>query len=582
MIPSNLKGHDTGGFLGVNLRQDRLRLADGDVARAINADLHTQPGTLLMRLGKESQLTTAVADPEVRRIGLMLSNLPYYVAGHSLYRATRAIHSGLSEEFVTTFQPFRPLNDDTLWMFVADQGIMLKDNGNYTGGANHWASDAPTDAAVTTTGAGALSGAYSVRYTYARLTVDGSVAYETNPSPVSNTANLSTQGLAISGLVDSTDPQITHKRVYRTVAGATAYLFDQNVAQGTTTLLSTTADTALGDLVETDNDPPPQASWAFEFQEHMFLCRDETNPHYLWWSKRFRPEQFPLENFLEVGNPSDPLQGGVAFAGLAAVFTRLTKYRIFGNATSGFNHQEAITRRGTNAINATKATEHGIIYPSRDGIFRTALSSPDEELSNEIEPLFMGEEVNGFLPVNWDRSLLFSADVYKGRYYLSYCSGESTSPDMLMVYSFDTKRWYFYDHPLRSLHSDEKNNRLLAGTLTGQVVELETGSNDDGADIEFEVETKDYAGEDGPHVLKFYQYFKTDLDTNGAAINIDFYLDDVRRATLYVSTPSRTIKYFALPESLLGYRWRARFRYTGTTRIRIYGCAALYLALGAA
>jgi hypothetical protein len=583
MIPSTLKGHDTGGFLGVNLRKDRLRLEDGDVARAINVDFHTQPGTLIMRKGRANQLTTALADLEVRRIGLMLFSLPYYVAGHSLYRATTAINGSLSTELVTTFQPFRPLNDDTLWMFVADQGIMLKDDGSDGDGAVSWGSAAPTATPVVAAGAaGSLTGEYSIRYTYARLTSSGAVAYETNPSPVSNSVTLSSQVLSLSGLTASTDPQITHLRVYRTVAGATAYLFDQNIANGTTTGTSSQADTALGDEVETDNDPPPEASWVFEFLEHLFLCRDASNPHYLWWSKRFRPEAVPLENFLEVGNPSDPLQCGVSYAGLAAVFTRQTKYRLFGNATSGFNVQEAITRRGTTAINAVKATEHGVIYPSRDGIFQTMLASPDVELTNDIEPLFMGETVNDFAPINWDQAVKFSADVFKGRYYFSYCSGTNTSPDMLAVFSFDTKRWYFYDHPLSSLHSDEKNNRLIGGNTSGQVVELETGSDDDGERIAFDCETKEFAGEEGPHVYKFYQFFKADLDTGGDPINIDFFLDDTRRATLYVTTTTRSIKYFPLPEALLGFRWRARFRYTGRVRIKIYGCAALYVPLGAA
>lgn len=38
-----LTGQELRGFRGVNLKQDRLNLEDQDVARAINADLHSQP-----------------------------------------------------------------------------------------------------------------------------------------------------------------------------------------------------------------------------------------------------------------------------------------------------------------------------------------------------------------------------------------------------------------------------------------------------------------------------------------------------------------------------------------------------------
>ena len=46
-------------FLGVNLRRDRLNLADTEVAKAINADFHRQPGTALLRLGRSNQFSTS-------------------------------------------------------------------------------------------------------------------------------------------------------------------------------------------------------------------------------------------------------------------------------------------------------------------------------------------------------------------------------------------------------------------------------------------------------------------------------------------------------------------------------------------
>lgn len=579
MVPSTLKGHDSGGFLGVNLRQDRMRLSDGDVARAINADLHTQPGSILLRLGRTRQISTALADLSVRRLARYYGGSRYRVAGQSLYRNETAIYGGLSNELVTTMTPFRPLNDTTVFMFVADTSRMQKDSGT---ALSDWGVAAPTTKPTVATGAGTgLTGAYGFRYTYVRI-VGGVVVYESNPSPVSDTVNPINQDIAISGLIDSTDSTITHKRIYRTPADATSYLYDQDIAVGTTTGTSSTADTALGGEVEVDNDPPPNASWCFGYLEHMFLCRDRDNPHYLWWSKRYRPEQVPAENFIEIGHPQDPLQCGVAYGGLAGVFSRLTKYRILGNTTSGFVHQEAMTKRGTPAFNAVVATEQGIIFPALDGIFVTQLVSPDVEVTNEIEPLFHDEEVNGFYPINWGAASLFSAAVFKGRYYLSYADSRSNIPNMLMVYSFDTKRWYFYDHPLSSLFVEEEDNRMTAGTQTGFVVTMENGSDDEGEDIALEVETKDYAGEEGGNILKLYQYVKIDADTLGAAVNIDFYLDDTRRATLYLSHDGRTSRLYNLPASLLGYKWRAKVRYTGTERIRIYNCGALYVPLSAA
>jgi len=129
---------------------------------------------------------------------------------------------------------------------------------------------------------------------------------------------------------------------------------------------------------------------------------------------------------------------------------------------------------------------------------------------------------------------------------------------------------------------EEEISKLSAGTQTGFVVYVEDGSDDEGDDIAMEVETRDYAGEEGSNVLKLYQYLKVDADTLGEYVNIDFYLDDTRRATLYLAHDGRTSKLYNLPASLLGYKWRAKIRYTGNTRVRIYSAGALYVPLSAA
>jgi len=55
-------------FLGVNLRKDRIDLADEELAKSINADLHSFPGSIILRKGRTKQYTTALSDLVIRRI----------------------------------------------------------------------------------------------------------------------------------------------------------------------------------------------------------------------------------------------------------------------------------------------------------------------------------------------------------------------------------------------------------------------------------------------------------------------------------------------------------------------------------
>lgn len=654
---ATMKGQPSGRFLGVNLRQDRVSLADDEVAKAINADLHSQPGTIVLRLGRTAQNASPLADLAIRRIA-KINGHRYRVAGQRVYCGeTEIINIALSTNLITTMLPFRPLADTTIWNFIADDSRMFKTNCTTVG---TWGLPVPSQPTLAVGIQGSLTGAYVVQYTFVRL-VDGAVAAEGNPSTVTEAVSLSSHDLGIGDLAHPTDPTTNALGIYRSVANTTPTLLDTRIlipsdnAYGVThnweatavdevsrlvlhwtvnlgnilvspgsavsrgsalweptdtgnaedvngrrgthrwevTLLyvttqtlywaysSTKADTSLGDLIAVDNGVPPNASWVTNFQEHAFLCRDASNPHYLWFSKRFKPEQVPADNFLELGNADDPLQCAGVVGGQLGVFSRKTKYRVFGNATSGFASMEAASARGTPCPMALIQTEFGIIFVARDGIFSTFLSSPDTHFSERILPLFFGETVNDMAPIDWDYATHFSAATYKGRYYFSYVEEGQTTPNRLAVYSRDTQHWYHYDHPLRSLYVEEDTDLALGGGLDGYVYVLENGTTDNGSSIALDVDTKDFQG-DSKEVRKLFLYLKTDMNTLGATVTVKFYVDDVLLRTTTVSTSARAERLLPLPEGTMGHHWRANFTYTGNARIRIYPCAALYLPLGPA
>ena len=624
------------GFLGVNLRTERVDLADEELAKAVNADFHTQPGTIVLRLGRTKQFSVALTDLVIRRLA-KINSKRYQVAGTAVYRDQTSILTGLSSNLITTLLGFRPLNETTTWAFIADDSLMRKDDGT---NVRTWGIATPS-AALTLAAGGApgVTGNYGARYTFVRKTSDGKIAHEGNPSAVPVILAATAQHIVVSGFEDTTDAQVTHARFYRTVASGATYLFESEIpfaanawgyaftweaaeisaanefkfttadaasatqvcfawekqhqdgagSIGTNSVpvasnacmawLVGIADGALGSAVETDNDRPPNASWCWSFQEHVFLCRDASNPHYLWPSKRFRPEAFPATGFLEIGNPDDPLQCVIGNAGLLGAFSRLTKYRILGNAVSGFVHQEALSRRGTPAPMAAVPTELGVIFVARDGVFLTNFVSADAQFGDPILPLFFGETVNGMSPINWSSVLTMAGATYKDRYYLSYPSGTATQPDRIAVFSNTTKKWYHYDHPMRSLFVEEDVDDLVGGSTDGFVYILEDGSTDSGTSITLDVETKDYSGNE-PTVRKIFRYLRIDADADTDTLPVRFYVDGTLKRSVNV-TGSRTKLLLPLPEDTMGYTWRVAFPYTGSRRPRIYGVATIWLPLSA-
>jgi hypothetical protein len=538
-------------FQGVNLRKDRLSLRDEDVAKAINIDLHSQVGSALVRRGRtQVQSTLGAAIRLIQSYG----GVRYAVAGTTLYRNGLSLVTGLDSALETTLASQRPLDDPSTWLFLADASGMQKASGSTV---RTWGIAAPSTAPTLAAGAAsALSGVYTVSYTFCRKN-GSSLCHESNPSDTSSPITVSSTDISVSGLTDSSDAQVTHKRIYRTVNGGSVRLFDQEIAQGVTTATLSVADSALGDAVETDNDVPPTASWIVRHQEHMFFL----DGHKLYWSKRYRPESVPTDNFLEIGTPDQPLVGLVSLVGLLGVFTAQTKYRVLGNATSGFVHTEALSSRGTPAPQAALVTEKGCFFPARDGLFRTNFVAEDEELTQLIAPLFEGLTVNDYAPINWDAASTMGLAYWKQRLYFSYPSGDNTHPDMLAVYSFHTNAWYFYqyDVPMQALYAEEETDYLLGGGADGTISALELGAYEGSAWI-LEPASRQFQTTS----RKRFDFVRA--DTNGTVTFQVLIADLPVYYTILQGDRPRQLRRLGPVE---GQEWRVRF--SGTADAQVYG-----------
>ena len=348
---------------------------------------------------------------------------------------------------------------------------------------------------------------------------------------------------------------------------------------------STLLDDELGVPVEDDNDVPPLASLVTTYQEHTFLAGDPENPHYLYWSKRFRPESWPQENFLEIGNADDPITQITTVAGVLGVFTRSTKYRLTGNTDSGFVHWEALSHRGTRSPKSVVTTDKGVVFVSPDGVWISNFIEPDRKLSDKIEGLFLGADHDANMeedPINQDALVEIAATHWKNRYYFSYPSGTSITNDRTAVYDFATEEWTIYDHAMSSMMTEHDTNLLVAGGTNGNLYVLETDTGDGSSLINFEAKTKEYYEGQAIGIKCLFLYFTVDAKVpENASITAQFIVDGEEVGDAVTITGDRTKVLQHLPEGCVGYRWQVHV--TGATdhaELEIGGVGAYYLPLG--
>jgi hypothetical protein len=349
-------------------------------------------------------------------------------------------------------------------------------------------------------------GAIQVKYTYVRKS-GTTLESESDPSAATNLNQES--GIKVTW-VASSDADVTHVRIYRTLANFSTFFYDSEHAVGNLSAALTTSDDSLGSEVETDHDRPPLGTVVFgpAYNGYLFILKDNR----LYFSKNLRPEYWPPNYYIEVGPSQYDLKSIRFHNGVAYVQNAHEIYEIQGTTFDTFFPFPMSASTGAVSQEASLSVKNkGIYHVSQDGIWLFN-GSDDRKISEpEFDSIFRGE-TKGSIPAvqNIEESWLFE---YRDKLYYGYPSLSGGYPDNLLVTNLETNRTEHYDYgqTFRTITADRTNNRILAVDDSGYVWVLEDTSvtTDDGTAIAWQIQSKEYSDQ----LYKYFpRYAKYDVD----------------------------------------------------------------------
>ena len=217
-----------------------------------------EPGKAITRDGSAKLNTTAI-DAAIWWIEEQAGSR-FAFAGTKIYEDESSIATGLTSAQWSAIK-YNAFNDTTDNIFALN-GTDRKRIESST--VNEWGLAAPATAPTLSSGQGAgLTGQYNAKYTYVRKVGSNAVA-ESNPSSAATTAKvLDGASLAVS-ITQSSDSQVTHVRLYRTLAGGSIYFLDSEVAAAGTIAYGYSETFELDDAYIAGNG-------------HKFTVEDTTN-----------------------------------------------------------------------------------------------------------------------------------------------------------------------------------------------------------------------------------------------------------------------------------------------------------------
>jgi hypothetical protein len=247
---------------------------------------------------------------------------------------------------------------------------------------------------------------------------------------------------------------------------------------------------------------------------------DSTNPTKLWFSDLGDYTAWTSTNFIYAPAPKsgDPITGLETFQDNLIVFTRKTKYVLFGEDPGNFILRQSSGKKGSVNQATIKSDPNYVYFLSDDGVYRYN-GSTDELMSDAIQT-----EIDNMA----DRTMA-AAVVHNNYYRLYYAQIGSTKNDTCIIWDTLNKFWLrdsntYIDKPFVG----ETNILYEGSSLVGSVMKAEQAYSDMGKPIDFVYWTKAFG--DGLHEI-FLRRVIPSIRLQTQAYSLNMYIDTDQRNT---------------------------------------------------
>lgn len=235
---------------------------------------------------------------------------------------------------------------------------------------------------------------------------------------------------------------------------------------------------------------PPTSKFVIFHKNRLWLV-DTTNPTKLVFSDLGTYNAYTSTNFIYAPAPKsgDPITGIAVFQDNLTIFTRKTKYVLFGDDPGNFVLRQSSGKKGAVNQDVIAADPNHIYFLADDGIYRYNGSS-DELISDNVQT-----EVD-----NVADKTKCSAVVHNNYYRLYYPMTGSTSNDSCVIWDALNKFWLRDSNTFIDKSFVNESNVLIEGSSrVGAVYLADQAYSDMGKPLVFKYWTK-YFG-DGLHKL---------------------------------------------------------------------------------
>ena len=456
---------------------------------------------------------------------------------------------------------------------------------------------APTSALTAAAGAaGVLKGNYRYGYTYAILS-GTTILTESPMSPISSVVALNNHQASLTGITTSATAGVTHRIIYRTVAGGTEYFEVTKIADNTTTTYTdNTSDYDLGLLTATDGKGNPPgvdgtdrlrliASW----KDRLFASPNE-DPDFVYVSGNREIYAWPTANRLTIQSKGEDSTGVTAFMARRdelVIAKRRKLWKLIGTSPSDFELVLIADGIGAVSQEACLVIRDTCYFLAEDGFYEYGVDGVKKLSRETVQPWFTTDTY-------FNRTYFTTAFAKYNQLYdkieLHLAAAGASTINRWIEYDLKQKVWF-------GIHKTDAFTPTCAGAMddtNGFSTPVIGGSNgflyrqnqsaatDDTTAIDMDVTTKFHSG-NTPDIEHFWDMLTVlnKIESGGGTLTVTATVGDLDASAQSAQSVDLSNDRTVLPR--LGYGRFAQLRFQNSTNnksVTIYGYEIPFFEVG--
>jgi len=304
-------------------------------------------------------------------------------------------------------------------------------------------------------------------YVYTNISTFGLVTEESAPSPAATvTVNTASGTVTVSGFsaAPTTGYNITHRRIYRTVTGASTVVYNlvAEIPVATTSYIDSLSVTNLGfTLTSLYYTPPPDDLIGLVAMPNGILAGFRGNE--IWFCEPYLPHAWPSIYMLTV---NDEIMGLGVFDNNLVVTTKHNPFIITGSTPGAMSQTKLPMMQPCVSKRSITSDQYGVIYASPNGLVGIGQGVQDVITSG----LYTREE--------WQRTLpeTFISEVYNNM-YIGFATLEGTTRGLVFSRA-DIPPLFVWDFQANALFIDPADGGIYAvSKIDNAIYKLDSDPN---------------------------------------------------------------------------------------------------------